>query len=64
MLPFRNTLEESRCKCCNEWFPWDHLDEGYCPDCIDKKMELDLEEAQITSDDCINLEVDQPFRKS
>jgi len=44
MLPFRNTLEEDRCKCCGDWFPFDQMDKGYCPDCMDKKLQEEIEE--------------------
>ncbi len=51
MLPFRNTLEEDRCKCCGEWFPFDQMDKGYCFDCMDNKIQEELEEQVYDSEE-------------
>ena len=34
--------EEFECRMCGKWFPMDHMIDGYCPECWDKKKTIVL----------------------
>ena len=38
----RNDSEEFQCRSCGEWFPMDHMKDGYCPNCWEVNYEEDF----------------------